>query len=444
MSAPFFPDVGEPIAFEGLESDNPLAFRWYDRDRLVGGRRMRDHLRCSVAYWHSFNWTGFDVFGAGTLDRPWLRPGADPMEQARGKMAAAFEFLEKLGAPFFCFHDRDIAPEGATFQESSAFLHQMADEAAGYMERTGVGLLWGTANLFFHPRYAAGAATNPDPDVFAYAAAQVRDCLEITRRLGGANYVVWGGREGYETLLNTDPRRELDQLGRFLHLVVEHKHRIGFDGAILIEPKPFEPTKHQYDFDVAAVHAFLQRYDLVGEVKLNIEVNHATLAGHDFHHEVAAAVSAGILGSVDANAGDDRLGWDVDRFPVSVEQMSLGLHEILRGGGMTTGGFNFDAKLRRQSVHRSDLFHAHIGGMDTLAHSLLVAAKMLEDGALEQVRRERYSGWAGELGQAILSGEHSLEDLHGYVSSRNPSPQPVSGGQEALENLVARYVDQVR
>jgi xylose isomerase len=444
MSAPFFADVPEPIAYEGAASDNPLAFHWYDPERMVAGRRIRDHLRFSVAYWHSFNWTGFDVFGGGTLDRPWLEPGADPMAQARAKMAAAFEFFDKLGVPYFCFLDRDIAPEGTTFKESRAFLHEMADEAVGHMERTGVGLLWGTANLFFHPRYAAGAATNPDPEVFAYAAAQVRECLEVTHRLGGANYVLWGGREGYETLLNTDLQRELDQLGRFLHLVVDHKHRIGFDGAILIEPKPFEPTKHQYDFDVAAVQAFLQRYDLVDEVKLNIEVNHATLAGHDFHHEVAAAVAAGLLGSVDANAGDDRLGWDVDRFPVSVEQMSLGLYELLRGGGLTTGGFNFDAKLRRQSSHRSDLFHAHIGGMDTVAHALLIAATLLEDGVLEQVRQERYRDWDGELGQAILGGGRSLEDLHAYVLSRDASPRPVSGGQEALENLVTRYVHQVR
>ncbi|MGH9132816.1 MAG: xylose isomerase, partial [Ilumatobacteraceae bacterium] len=357
MSA-FF-DTVDTIRYAGPDSDDPLAFRWYDADRVVGGRSMADHLRFAVCYWHSFNWDGFDIFGAGTLDRPWhptFAPAADPTVAARQKMDAAFEFFTKLGVPFYCFHDRDIAPEGASFKESAALLDQMVDVAGEHQERTGVGLLWGTANLFSNPRYQAGAATNPDPEVFAYAAGQVAHCLEATHRLGGHNYVLWGGREGYETLLNTDLGRELDQLGRFLSMVVEHKHRIGFTGSILIEPKPFEPTKHQYDFDVAAVDAFLQRYGLVDEVKVNIEVNHATLAGHDFAHEVAVAVNAGIFGSVDANAGDDRLGWDVDRFPVSVEQMTLAMIEILRGGGLGSGGFNFDAKLRRQSIDRTDLF----------------------------------------------------------------------------------------
>ena len=289
--------------------------------------------------------------------------------------------------------------------------------------------LWGTANLFTNPRYQAGAATNPDPEVFAYAAAQVAHCLEATHRLGGHNYVLWGGREGYETLLNTDMRRELDQLGRFLAMVVEHKHRIGFNGAILIEPKPFEPTKHQYDFDVAAVWAFLQRYDLVGEVKVNIEVNHATLAGHDFAHEIAVAAGAGILGSVDANAGDDRLGWDVDRFPVSVEQMTPALLEILRAGGLGSGGFNFDAKLRRQSTDRTDLFHAHIGGMDTLARALLAAASIIESGELDAAREQRYAGWDGELGRSILDGTASLASLHGRADRhRRTGPRLGSPG----------------
>jgi xylose isomerase len=309
--------------------------------------------------------------------------------------------------------------------------------AAEHQERTGVVPLWGTANLFSHPRYQAGAATNPDPEVFAHAAAQVAHCLEATHRLGGANYVLWGGREGYETLLNTDMRRELDQLGRFLSLVVEHKHRIGFTGTILVEPKPFEPTKHQYDFDVAAVHAFLQRYDLVDEVAVNIEVNHATLAGHDFAHEITAAVGAGIFGSIDANAGDDRLGWDVDRFPTSVEQMTLGLLAILRAGGFTTGGFNFDAKLRRQSIDRTDLFHAHIGAIDTLAHALVVAAAIIEEGELDRRLAARYAAWDGELGRAITSGAASLADLHTRTLTAE-EPVRVSGHQEALENLVAR------
>jgi xylose isomerase len=445
--AEFFTDVTERIPYLGPESDEPLAFHWYDRDRIVAGRRMEDHLRFAVSYWHAFNWDGFDIFGAGTLDRPWHPTFAsgsiDPVEAARQKMAAAFEFFVKLGVPYYCFHDRDIAPEGGSFKESAALLDEMVDLAAEHQERTGVTPLWGTANLFTNPRYQAGAATNPDPEVFAYAAAQVAHCLEATHRLGGENYVLWGGREGYETLLNTDLRRELDQLGRFLAMVVEHKHRIGFAGTILIEPKPFEPTKHQYDYDVAAVHAFLQRYDLDREIKVNIEVNHATLSGHDFAHEVAVAADAGIFGSVDANSGDDRLGWDLDRFPVSVEQMTLGMIEILRAGGFTTGGLNFDAKLRRQSIDRTDLFHGHIGGMDTLARALLVAAAILDGGELEADRAARYAGWDGELGRSILGRDAGLASLHERAFDRG-EPTRVSGGQERLENLVGRYVARVR
>ena len=440
----FFPDVEAPIAYEGPESDNPLAFRWYDAERSVAGRTMAEHLRFAVCYWHSFNWDGFDIFGAGTMDRPWLGAQTDPMDAARGKMDAAFEFFSKLGAPFWCFHDRDIAPEGATFAESCRNLDTMVDEAARHMEATGMRLLWGTANLFSNPRYQAGAATNPDPELFAYAAGQVCHVLEATHRLGGSNYVLWGGREGYETLLNTDMGRELEQLARFLHLVVEHKHEIGFEGTILLEPKPFEPTKHQYDYDVAAVHAFLQKYDLAEDVCVNIEVNHATLAGHDFAHEVAAAAAAGIFGSIDANAGDDRLGWDVDRFPVSVEQMTLGMYEILRAGGFTTGGLNFDAKLRRQSIHRNDLFHAHIGGMDTMARALLAAGAMWGDGALESIRRDRYAGWEGELGADILDGRATLASLRERTLGRDGEPTRVSGRQEEIENLVARYIERAR
>jgi xylose isomerase len=440
MSEAFFPEIDGPIRYAGADSTDPLTFRWYDADRQVAGRRMADHLRFAVAYWHSFNWTGADIFGDGALPRPWLY-GDDPMARAHRKMEVAFEFFSKLGAPFFCFHDRDIAPEGATFAESCARLDEMADTAAKLMEQTGVALLWGTANLFTHPRYAAGAATNPDPEIFAYAAAQVRRCLDVTHRLGGANYVMWGGREGYDTLLNTDLRRELDQLGRFLHMVVDHKHRIGFAGPILLEPKPFEPAKHQYDFDVAAVYAFLQRYDLLDDVRVNIEVNHATLSGHDFAHEVEYAATVGVLGSVDANTGDDRLGWDVDRFPSSVEENVLALHTILKAGGLSTGGFNFDAKLRRQSVDRLDLFHAHIGGMDTLAKALIVAADLLEDGALDDVRAQRYAGWDSELGRAILAGDRTLADLDGYVLDGHEVDEPTSGHQEALERVIARYVD---
>jgi xylose isomerase len=444
--AEFFTEVTDRIPYVGPESDEPLAFQWYDADRVVAGRRMEDHLRFAVCYWHSFNWDGFDIFGTGTLDRPWhptFAPNADPIEAARQKMAAAFEFFDKLGVPFWCFHDRDIAPEGGSFKESAAVLDEMVDLAGEHQERTGIAPLWGTANLFSSPRYQAGAATNPDPEVFAYAAAQVAHCLEATHRLGGANYVLWGGREGYDTLLNTDLHRELDQLGRFLSLVVEHKHRIGFTGAILIEPKPFEPTKHQYDFDVAAVHAFLQRYDLDQEIKVNIEVNHATLSGHDFAHEIAIAANAGIFGSVDANQGDDRLGWDLDRFPVSVEVMTLGLVEILRAGGFTTGGFNFDAKLRRQSIDRSDLFHAHVGGMDVLARGLLAAAAIIEGGELDANRTARYAGWDGDLGRSILGGTTDLAALHERTLDRG-EPARVSGSQEQLENLVARYIARVR
>jgi xylose isomerase len=433
----FFADV-TPIRFEGPDTDMDLAFRVYDPDRVVLGKRMEDHLRFAVCYWHSFNWPGSDVFGSGTFDRPWLRPGRDPMDAAREKLEAAFEFFTKLGVPFFCFHDADLAPAGDTFVESRRNLEELVARAEEHMAATGVRLLWGTSNAFGHPRFAAGAATNPEPEVFAYAAAQVKNALDATHRLGGANYVLWGGREGYETLLNTRMRQEADQLARFLTMVVEYKHAIGFEGTLLIEPKPQEPTKHQYDYDCATVHGFLERYDLVGELFVNIEVNHATLAGHSFHHEVAYAVDHGVFGSVDANRGDPQNGWDTDQFPNSVEEMSLALYEILRGGGFTTGGFNFDTKLRRQSLDRVDLFHGHVGAMDTLAQALLVAARLLEDGTLEAVRDARYAGWREGLGREILAGGTSLADLEELVAGKGLDPPPVSGRQEQLENLVNR------
>jgi xylose isomerase len=436
----FFPEVTERVAFGGLSSTDRFAFRVYDPDRMVLGKRMEDHLRIAVCLWHSFNWPGTDVFGSGTFDRPWLDVGAEPMEAARAKLEAAFEFIAKLGTPFYCFHDRDIAPEGATFAESAANLDAMVDVAAEHMERTGAQLLWGTANLFGHPRYAAGAATNPDPEVFAYAAAQVRQMLEVTQRLGGANYVLWGGREGYETLLNTDLEREEEQLARFLTLVAEHKHRIGFTGTLLLEPKPQEPTKHQYDYDSATVHGFLARHDLLDEYRVNIEVNHATLAGHSFHHEVATAIAIGLFGSVDVNRGDYQNGWDTDQFPNSVDELSLALYEIVRAGGFTTGGFNFDTKLRRQSLDRYDLFHAHIGGIDTLARSLLVAADMIEAGTLEAPRAQRYAGWDGELGSAILGGTTTLAGLGDRVVAGEIDPRPVSGRQEELESAVNQRI----
>jgi len=436
----FFSDVKGPIPFGGLDSADPLTFKVYEPDRIVLGKRMADHLRIAVCLWHSFNWPGSDVFGTGTFDRPWLAPTSDPLAAARTKLDAAFEFIEKIGVPFFCFHDRDISPEGQTFADSRRNLEAMVDHAQQHMARTGAKLLWGTANLFSHPRYAAGAATNPDPEVFAFAAAQVKAVLEATNRMGGANYVLWGGREGYETLLNTDVAQEEQQLARFLGMVAEHKHKIGFTGTLLIEPKPQEPTKHQYDYDCAAVHGFLARHDLDSEYRVNIEANHATLAGHSFHHEVAYAIAHGIFGSIDANRGDYQNAWDTDQFPNSVDELSLAMYEIIRNGGFSTGGFNFDAKLRRQSLARTDLFHGHIGGIDTLARSLLVAADMVSDDSLARYRGDRYRGWSGDLGKSITSGQTSLADLAERVESDGIDPRPVSGGQELLENVVNQKI----
>ena len=434
----FFPGI-ERIRYEGPESKNPLAFRYYDPDRIVLGKKMTDHLRVAVCYWHTFAWPGNDIFGAGTFDRPWFKPG-NPLELAELKLRTAFEFFEKLGAPFFTFHDRDIAPEGATLRESHENLDRIIEKAAAEMQRTNVKLLWGTANLFSNPRFMSGAATNPDPEVFAFAAAQVRKILDITNQLNGANYVLWGGREGYETLLNTDMKREADQLARFLSLVAEHKHKIGFKGLLLIEPKPKEPTKHQYDYDTASVYAFLQRYKLDKEYRVNIEANHAILSGHSFQHEVAYALGNGMFGSIDMNRGDDLLGWDTDQFPNDIQEIALVMHTIVKGGGFTTGGMNFDAKLRRQSIDPEDLFHAHIGGMDTLARGLLIAEKMIQDGALDKIVEDRYAGWRGELGEKILGGRVSLADLSDLALQKGIEPKPRSGRQEAIENLVNRYI----
>jgi xylose isomerase len=436
----FFADVPARIPFGGLDSREPLSFKVYDPDRMVLDKRMVDHLRPGVCFWHSFAWAGVDMFGLGTLDRPWLAATDDEMAAARTKMAVAFEFFAKLGTPYYCFHDRDVAPEGDNYAAFRANLDALADDAAGYQERTGVRLLWGTANLFSHPRYQAGAATNPDPEVFAYAAAQVKHMLEVTQRLGGQNYVLWGGREGYDTLLNTDLRREGAQMARFLHLVAEHKAKIGFAGQLLIEPKPMEPTKHQYDFDVQTVYGFLVSNGLEKEYKVNIEANHATLAGHTFHHEVAFAVGNGVMGSIDANRGDPQNGWDTDQFPNSVEDLVMPLYEILRNGGVAPGGFNFDAKLRRQSIDRNDLFYAHIGGLDTLAQALLIAASMIEHGSLERLREQRYAGWDGQLGRSIANGETTLADLESRVAAGEIDPRPASGHQEMLENLVNQHI----
>ncbi len=433
----------EPVRYlgpAGRDVPGTFGYRYYDKDRVVRGKRMEDHLRLAICYWHTFCGDGSDVFGAGTFNRPWHR-GGDGVEAARAKAAAAFELFEKLGVRYFCFHDRDVAPEAASLSESNDVLDRIVDVVADHMQRTGVKLLWGTANLFGHPRYMAGAATNPDPQVFAHAAAQVKKALETTHRLGGENYVLWGGREGYETLLNTDLKRELDQLGRFMALVAEHKHKIGFKGPLLIEPKPMEPTKHQYDFDTAHVFAFLQRYGLSrDDFKLNIEANHATLAGHTFEHEIAYAIANGVFGSVDINRGDGLLGWDTDQFPNDPVELALVLRRILQAGGFESGGFNFDAKLRRQSIDLEDLFHAHVGGIDVLARALLIADRMLEDGKLQAFVDERYSGWSQPLGQEILGGKVSLAQLSERVLSQKLDPQPRSGRQEMLENWVSRYL----
>ena len=434
----FFKDI-DTIAYRGPDSTDPLSFRYYDADAPVLGKTMAEHLRFAVCYWHSFDAAGADVFGVGTWDRPWANGESDPMTAARAKLAAAFEFFEKLTVPYYCFHDRDVAPEGQTFAESEKNLLAIGEDMASAMEESGVRLLWGTANLFGHPRYAAGAATNPNPDVFAHAAAQVKTVLELTHALGGENYVLWGGREGYDTLLNTDLKRESDQLGRFMQLVVEHKHKIGFEGTLLIEPKPCEPTKHQYDYDSAACYAFLQKYNLADEFKLNIECNHATLAGHTFQHEVAYAIAHGIFGSVDANRGDAQNGWDTDQYPNNVEESTLVLYEILKAGGLGTGGFNFDAKMRRQSVARDDLFYGHIGGMDTLARGLLNAAELLGSAELSDRVAERYAGWDHGVGKRILDGGENLDSLRAYTRDAAPDLTPVSGRQELLENIVSRF-----
>nr|WP_213394092.1 xylose isomerase [Yoonia sp.] len=423
------------ITYQGPDSDNDFAFRHYNPDEVVMGKTLKDHLRFAAAYWHSFAWPGGDPFGGQTFDRPWF---GDSMDAARMKADAAFEMFEILNVPYFCFHDADVRPEGNSFAENTRNLEEIVDYFAAKMEATGVKLLWGTANLFSHKRFMAGAATNPDPDVFAFSAATIKTCMDATMKLGGENYVLWGGREGYETLLNTDMGRERAQAGRMLQMVVDYKHKMGFKGAILIEPKPQEPTKHQYDYDVATVYGFLKEFGLEGEVKMNIEQGHAILAGHSFEHELAMARELGIFGSIDMNRNDYQSGWDTDQFPNNVPEMALAYYEVLRAGGFTTGGTNFDAKLRRQSLDAEDLILAHVGGMDACAAGLKAAAAMLEDGKLESARDARYAGWETEAGRALLASD--LDAITASVMAEGINPAPRSGRQERLENLVNRYL----
>ncbi|MCM2441493.1 xylose isomerase [Agrobacterium vitis] len=435
MSTGFFGDITK-IKYEGPDSTNPLAFRHYNPNEVVMGKRMEDHLRFAVAYWHTFVWPGTDPFGGNTFERPWFK---DSMEAAKLKADVAFEFFQLLGTPYYCFHDADARPEGASFAENTRNLNEIVDYFAQKQADTGVKLLWGTANMFSHRRYMSGAATNPDPDVFAFAAATVKTCLDATQKLGGENYVLWGGREGYETLLNTDLKQELDHMGRFLNMVVEYKHKIGFKGAILIEPKPQEPSKHQYDYDVATVYGFLKTYGLEKEVKVNIEQGHAILAGHTFEHELALANALGIFGSIDMNRNDYQSGWDTDQFPNNVPEMALAYYQVLQAGGFTSGGTNFDSKLRRQSIDPADLLIGHIGGMDCCARGLKAAAKMVEDKALSAPLANRYAGWNSEGAKAMLASG-TLESIAARVEGENINPQPVSGQQELLENVVNRYV----
>ncbi len=436
-----FFDAIPAIQYGGRDTTHSLAFRYYNPNRIILGKTMAEHLRMGVCYWHSFCWSGHDIFGDAAFQRPW-ETAADPMENAKNRAYAAFEFIEKLGLPYFTFHDRDIAPEGHTLRETQSNLDKIVDIIGNEMARTNIRLLWGTANLTAHRSYMAGAATNPNPEIFARAVAQVKKMIDITHTLQGENYVLWGGREGYETLLNTDLTKENDQLARFLHLLVEYKYKIGFKGTLLIEPKPCEPSKHQYDYDTATVFAFLQKYHLEKEFKVNIEANHATLAGHTFSHEVAYAYSANLFGSIDANQGDPQLGWDTDQFPTDLNEMVKVLYIILKNGGFTTGGFNFDTKLRRQSIDLIDLFYGHISGIDTIARALEIAAKLIAEGHLQRAIETRYQAWQSAFGKDILSGTLSMEDIATHALTQATEPQPVSGRQEMLEILLSRAIMQ--
>jgi xylose isomerase len=430
----FFKGIAK-VRYEGPESANEFAFRHYNPDEIVMGKRMEDQLRFAAAYWHCMAWSGLDPFGGVTFERPWY---GETMDHARQKADAAFELFDIISVPFFCFHDADARPEGNTFAETKRNLEEITDYFLKKMETSKTRLLWGTANLFSHRRFMSGAATNPDPDVFAYAAATVKSCIDATMRMGGQGYVLWGGREGYETLLNTDLKRERQQAGRFLQMVVEYKHRIGFKGAIMIEPKPQEPTKHQYDFDVATVYGFLKDFGLEKEVKVNIEQGHAILAGHSFEHELALAASLGLFHSIDMNRNDYQSGWDTDQFPDNVPEMAKAYYEVLKAGGFTTGGTNFDAKIRRQSIDPEDLVLAHVGGMDICARALKAAAALLEDGSLEKARTARYAAWDDPENAAMLH-DQTLEEVAARVLEKGLNPKPKSGRQERLENLWSRF-----
>jgi len=433
----FFPRI-KPIAYEGPQSKKPLAYKHYNPQEKVLGKTMAEHLRFAVCYWHSFKGGGADMFGPGTMDRNYNKP-SDPMEAAEWTMRAAFEFFTKLGVKFWCFHDRDIAPEANNLAETNKRLDEIVKLAKKLQRDTGVKCLWGTANLFSHPRYMAGAATNPSPAVFAHAAAQVKKAMEVTKELGGKGYVFWGGREGYDTLLNTNMKRELDHLATFLHMAVAYKKKIGFRGQFYIEPKPKEPTKHQYDFDAGNCLAFLLNYGLEKDLKFNIEANHATLATHTFQHELEFSVANNMLGSVDANRGDLFLGWDTDQFPTDLYDTVLAMYTILRGGGFKTGGLNFDAKLRRQSIDPVDLFYGHIGGMDAFARGLKIAAKMIKDGKFEKFVKNRYAGWDKAFGKKIESGKATFAQLEKYTLQQG-EPAIQSGRQEMLENILNEYI----
>ena len=434
----YFPQVKKPIAYEGPGSQNPLAFKHYDARRKVAGKTMAQHLKFAVAYWHTLRGDGSDPFGGPSLVRPWSR-GGDPMEVAERTLEAAFEFFSKLGVRYYCFHDRDLAPEGATVKESRQNLERMVKRAAKQQRETGVRLLWGTANLFSHPRYAHGAATNPDPAVFAHAAAQVCAAIDATVELGGTGYTFWGGREGYASLLNTDLKREREQLARLLQLAVKHADAAGFDGVFFIEPKPREPSAHQYDFDAATTLGFLREFGLLDRFMLNVEANHATLATHSFAHDLTVASAAGKLGSLDINRGDPTCGWDTDQFPTDIYDAVWAMSVILEQGGLPRGGLNFDAKVRRGSFDLLDLFYAHIGGMDTFARGLLIADRLRRDGVLSRPRVERYAGWRKALGRRILGGQMSLRALEAWAQEHG-EPERVSGRQELLESVLNGYI----